>query len=83
MGVALGEFLNKLRDTLGRKVDLGLVGDRGVVHPSLQVRGAQLLEHIGKRSDSLCTAVTSQCPVCAEHRGEAQTEADVYTGSKG
>uniref|UniRef100_A0A8C0VSB3 Acyl-CoA dehydrogenase family member 9 n=1 Tax=Cyanistes caeruleus TaxID=156563 RepID=A0A8C0VSB3_CYACU len=36
MGVALGEFLTRLQDTLGRKVDLGLVGDRGVVHPSLQ-----------------------------------------------
>ncbi|KAF1657014.1 Acyl-CoA dehydrogenase family member 9, mitochondrial, partial [Eudyptes chrysocome] len=39
VGVALGEFLSKLRDTMGRKVDYGLVGDRGVVHPSLQVRG--------------------------------------------
>uniref|UniRef100_A0A663MLF2 Complex I assembly factor ACAD9, mitochondrial n=1 Tax=Athene cunicularia TaxID=194338 RepID=A0A663MLF2_ATHCN len=39
VGVALGEFLNKLRDTMGRKVDYGLVGVGGVVHPSLQVRG--------------------------------------------
>ncbi|KAM6126561.1 complex I assembly factor ACAD9, mitochondrial isoform 1-T1 [Phoenicopterus ruber ruber] len=37
VGVALGEFLSKLRDTMGRKVDYGLVGDRGVVHPSLQM----------------------------------------------
>uniref|UniRef100_A0A8C0AM81 Complex I assembly factor ACAD9, mitochondrial n=1 Tax=Buteo japonicus TaxID=224669 RepID=A0A8C0AM81_9AVES len=36
VGVALGEFLNKLQDIMGRKVDYGLVGDRGVVHPSLQ-----------------------------------------------
>uniref|UniRef100_A0A8C8AD69 Complex I assembly factor ACAD9, mitochondrial n=1 Tax=Otus sunia TaxID=257818 RepID=A0A8C8AD69_9STRI len=36
VGVALGEFLNRLRDTMGRKVDYGLVGHHGVVHPSLQ-----------------------------------------------
>lgn len=41
VGLALGEFLAKLRDTMGRKVDYGLVGDRGVAHPSLQVRGQQ------------------------------------------
>lgn len=42
VGVALGEFLTRLQDTLGRKVDLGLTGDRGVVHPSLQVRASVL-----------------------------------------
>ncbi|NXW30707.1 ACAD9 dehydrogenase, partial [Phaetusa simplex] len=46
VGVALGEFLNKLRDTMGRKVDYGLVGDRGVVHPSLQESGKKLEENI-------------------------------------
>ncbi|NXD67992.1 ACAD9 dehydrogenase, partial [Eolophus roseicapillus] len=44
--VALSEFLNKLRDTMGRKVDFGLVGDRGVVHPSLQESGKKLEENI-------------------------------------
>ena len=37
--MALAEFLSKLQDTMGKKVDYGLVGDGGVVHPSLQVRG--------------------------------------------
>ncbi|CAM9364579.1 unnamed protein product [Bubo scandiacus] len=46
VGVALGEFVNKLRDTMGRKVDYGLVGDRGVVHPSLQESGKKLEENI-------------------------------------
>ncbi|NXH50466.1 ACAD9 dehydrogenase, partial [Dicaeum eximium] len=46
MGVALGEFLTKLQDTLGRKVDLGLVGDRGVVHPSLQESAKKLEENV-------------------------------------
>uniref|UniRef100_A0A8C3NC58 Uncharacterized protein n=1 Tax=Geospiza parvula TaxID=87175 RepID=A0A8C3NC58_GEOPR len=36
VGVALGEFLTRLQESLGKKVDLGLVGDHGVVHPSLQ-----------------------------------------------
>uniref|UniRef100_A0A8C0VTE7 Complex I assembly factor ACAD9, mitochondrial n=1 Tax=Cyanistes caeruleus TaxID=156563 RepID=A0A8C0VTE7_CYACU len=46
MGVALGEFLTRLQDTLGRKVDLGLVGDRGVVHPSLQESAKKLEENV-------------------------------------
>ncbi|KAF4803909.1 Acyl-CoA dehydrogenase family member 9, mitochondrial [Turdus rufiventris] len=46
MGVALGEFLTRLQDTLGRKVDLGLIGDRGVVHPSLQESAKKLEENI-------------------------------------
>ncbi|NXX16389.1 ACAD9 dehydrogenase, partial [Podargus strigoides] len=46
VGVALAELLNKLRDTMGRTVDLGLVGDRGVVHPSLQESGKKLEENI-------------------------------------
>uniref|UniRef100_A0A8C9N978 Acyl-CoA dehydrogenase family member 9 n=1 Tax=Serinus canaria TaxID=9135 RepID=A0A8C9N978_SERCA len=46
MGVALGEFLTRLQDTLGRKVDLGLVGDHGVVHPSLQENAKKLEENV-------------------------------------
>uniref|UniRef100_A0A8C3UHH7 Complex I assembly factor ACAD9, mitochondrial n=1 Tax=Catharus ustulatus TaxID=91951 RepID=A0A8C3UHH7_CATUS len=46
MGVALGEFLTRLQDTLGRKVDLGLIGDRGVVHPSLQESAKKLEENV-------------------------------------
>ncbi|NXO88084.1 ACAD9 dehydrogenase, partial [Sitta europaea] len=46
MGVALGEFLTRLQDTLGRKVDLGLVGDHGVVHPSLQESAKKLEENV-------------------------------------
>ncbi|KFP04818.1 hypothetical protein N300_09926, partial [Calypte anna] len=46
VGVALGEFLNKLRDMMGRKVDYGLVGSHGVVHPSLQESGKKLEENI-------------------------------------
>ncbi|NWY33496.1 ACAD9 dehydrogenase, partial [Pheucticus melanocephalus] len=46
VGVALGEFLTRLQDSLGRKVDLGLVGDRGVVHPSLQENAKKLEENI-------------------------------------
>ncbi|NXJ23863.1 ACAD9 dehydrogenase, partial [Dicrurus megarhynchus] len=46
VGVALGEFLTRLQDTLGRKVDLGLVGDRGVVHPSLQESAKKLEENV-------------------------------------
>uniref|UniRef100_A0A8C9N9Q9 Acyl-CoA dehydrogenase family member 9 n=1 Tax=Serinus canaria TaxID=9135 RepID=A0A8C9N9Q9_SERCA len=33
-------------DTLGRKVDLGLVGDHGVVHPSLQENAKKLEENV-------------------------------------
>ncbi|NWW10046.1 ACAD9 dehydrogenase, partial [Oreocharis arfaki] len=46
VGVALGEFLTRLQGTLGKKVDLGLVGDRGVVHPSLQESAKKLEENI-------------------------------------
>ncbi|NXD29513.1 ACAD9 dehydrogenase, partial [Spelaeornis formosus] len=46
VGVALGEFMTRLQDSLGRKVDLGLVGDRGVVHPSLQESAKKLEENI-------------------------------------
>ncbi|NXU97440.1 ACAD9 dehydrogenase, partial [Cettia cetti] len=46
MGVALGEFLTRVQDTLGRKVNLGLVGDRGVVHPSLQESAKKLEENV-------------------------------------
>uniref|UniRef100_A0A8C4U5Q1 Complex I assembly factor ACAD9, mitochondrial n=1 Tax=Falco tinnunculus TaxID=100819 RepID=A0A8C4U5Q1_FALTI len=46
VGVALAEFLSKLQDTMGKKVDYGLVGDGGVVHPSLQESGKKLEENI-------------------------------------
>uniref|UniRef100_A0A493T1U1 Acyl-CoA dehydrogenase family member 9 n=1 Tax=Anas platyrhynchos platyrhynchos TaxID=8840 RepID=A0A493T1U1_ANAPP len=46
VGVALEEFLNKLRDSMGRKVDFGLAGDRGLVHPSLQESGKKLEENV-------------------------------------
>ncbi|EMP38876.1 Acyl-CoA dehydrogenase family member 9 [Chelonia mydas] len=36
VGVALEIFVNKFRDSMGRKVDLGLVGEDGVAHPSLK-----------------------------------------------
>uniref|UniRef100_A0A8C9UEI5 Acyl-CoA dehydrogenase family member 9 n=1 Tax=Serinus canaria TaxID=9135 RepID=A0A8C9UEI5_SERCA len=39
-------FLTRLQDTLGRKVDLGLVGDHGVVHPSLQENAKKLEENV-------------------------------------
>ncbi|NWI14752.1 ACAD9 dehydrogenase, partial [Crypturellus soui] len=46
VGVALEEFLSRFRDSMGRKVDYGLVGERGVVHPSLQESGKKLEENI-------------------------------------
>ncbi|XP_040445287.1 complex I assembly factor ACAD9, mitochondrial [Falco naumanni] len=46
VGVALAEFLSRLQDTMGKKVDYGLVGDGGVVHPSLQESGKKLEENI-------------------------------------
>ncbi|NWQ78586.1 ACAD9 dehydrogenase, partial [Columbina picui] len=46
VGVALGEVLTKLRDTMGRKVDYGLVGNHGVAHPSLQESSKKLEENI-------------------------------------
>nr|XP_028574790.1 acyl-CoA dehydrogenase family member 9, mitochondrial isoform X3 [Podarcis muralis] len=36
VGLALNVFVNKFRDSMGRTVDLGLVGQDGVVHPSLE-----------------------------------------------
>nr|XP_014130460.2 acyl-CoA dehydrogenase family member 9, mitochondrial-like [Zonotrichia albicollis] len=46
VGVALGEFMTRLQDSLGRKVDLGLVGHHGVVHPSLQESAKKLEENV-------------------------------------
>ncbi|NWX85254.1 ACAD9 dehydrogenase, partial [Nothoprocta ornata] len=46
IGVALGEVFSRFQDTVGRKVDYGLVGERGVVHPSLQASGKKLEENI-------------------------------------
>ncbi|OXB71502.1 UNVERIFIED_CONTAM: hypothetical protein H355_004923 [Colinus virginianus] len=47
VGVALQEFANKLRDSMGRKVDYGIMEERGgLVHPSLQDSGKKLEENI-------------------------------------
>uniref|UniRef100_A0A8C0QKG7 Complex I assembly factor ACAD9, mitochondrial n=1 Tax=Chelonoidis abingdonii TaxID=106734 RepID=A0A8C0QKG7_CHEAB len=46
VGVALEIFVNKFRDSMGRKVDLGLVGKDGVAHPSLEVSTDKLEENI-------------------------------------
>ncbi|XP_019392512.1 PREDICTED: acyl-CoA dehydrogenase family member 9, mitochondrial [Crocodylus porosus] len=39
-------FLGQFRDSVGKKVDLGLVGDKGVMHPSLEESGKLLEENI-------------------------------------
>ncbi|XP_007056563.2 complex I assembly factor ACAD9, mitochondrial isoform X1 [Chelonia mydas] len=46
VGVALEIFVNKFRDSMGRKVDLGLVGEDGVAHPSLKESSKKLEENI-------------------------------------
>ncbi|XP_053890535.1 complex I assembly factor ACAD9, mitochondrial [Malaclemys terrapin pileata] len=46
VNVALEIFVNKFRDSMGRKVDLGLVGKDGVAHPSLEESGKKLEENI-------------------------------------
>ncbi|XP_065264020.1 complex I assembly factor ACAD9, mitochondrial [Emys orbicularis] len=46
VSVALEIFVNKFRDSMGRKVDLGLVGKDGVAHPSLEESGKKLEENI-------------------------------------
>ncbi|CAM4589255.1 unnamed protein product [Caretta caretta] len=46
VSVALEIFVNKFRDSMGRKVDLGLVGKDGVVHPSLEESSKKLEENI-------------------------------------
>ncbi|WP_214670277.1 hypothetical protein, partial [Escherichia coli] len=43
IGVVLGMVAKKLRDSMGRKVDFGLTGQDGVVHPSLE-ESAKMLE---------------------------------------
>ncbi|XP_074862336.1 complex I assembly factor ACAD9, mitochondrial [Carettochelys insculpta] len=44
--VALELFANKFRDQFGRKVDLGLVGQDGVSHPSLEGSSKKLEENV-------------------------------------
>ncbi|XP_019360162.1 PREDICTED: acyl-CoA dehydrogenase family member 9, mitochondrial [Gavialis gangeticus] len=39
-------FLGQFWDSIGKKVDLGLVGDKGVMHPSLEESGKLLEENI-------------------------------------
>ncbi|KAM7169961.1 complex I assembly factor ACAD9, mitochondrial isoform 2-T2 [Macrochelys suwanniensis] len=46
VGMALEIFVNQFRDSMGRKVDLGLVGKDGVAHPSLEESGKKLEENI-------------------------------------
>ncbi|NP_001015788.1 acyl-CoA dehydrogenase family member 9, mitochondrial [Xenopus tropicalis] len=46
VGVALEMFTKKLRDSLGRKVNLGLTGNEGVVHPSLEESAKKLEENV-------------------------------------
>ncbi|CAM5155053.1 unnamed protein product [Natator depressus] len=46
VGVALEIFVNKFHDSMGRKVDLGLVGKDGVAHPSLEESSKKLEENI-------------------------------------
>ncbi|XP_053577024.1 complex I assembly factor ACAD9, mitochondrial [Bombina bombina] len=46
VGVAFEMFSKKLKDSLGRKVNLGLTGPEGVVHPSLEESAKKLEENI-------------------------------------
>ncbi|XP_029456675.1 acyl-CoA dehydrogenase family member 9, mitochondrial [Rhinatrema bivittatum] len=46
VGIAVELALKKLRDSLGRKVDLGLTGKDGVVHPSLEISTKKLEENV-------------------------------------
>ncbi|XP_042311421.1 complex I assembly factor ACAD9, mitochondrial isoform X4 [Sceloporus undulatus] len=46
VSVALNIFVNKFRDSIGRKVDLGLVGKDGVVHPSLEESAKKLEQNV-------------------------------------
>ncbi|POI26054.1 hypothetical protein CIB84_010198, partial [Bambusicola thoracicus] len=47
VGLALQELVNKVRDTTGRKVDYGIMEQRGgLVHPSLQDSGKKLEENV-------------------------------------
>ncbi|XP_054831337.1 complex I assembly factor ACAD9, mitochondrial isoform X1 [Eublepharis macularius] len=43
VGLALGTLVDRLHDSIGRKVNLGLVGKDGVAHPSLE-ESATILE---------------------------------------
>ncbi|XP_061474129.1 complex I assembly factor ACAD9, mitochondrial [Rhineura floridana] len=46
VGVAWSVFINRFRDSMGRKVDLGFVGKNGVVHPSLEESAKKLEQNI-------------------------------------
>ncbi|XP_030061622.1 complex I assembly factor ACAD9, mitochondrial [Microcaecilia unicolor] len=45
VGVVAEMFFKKLRDSVGRKVDFGLTGEEGVVHPSLEASAKKLEEN--------------------------------------
>ncbi|XP_015262920.1 PREDICTED: acyl-CoA dehydrogenase family member 9, mitochondrial [Gekko japonicus] len=46
VGTAFGMFIDRLHDSIGRKVDLGLVGKDGVVHPSLEESAKKLEQNV-------------------------------------
>ncbi|XP_060095830.1 complex I assembly factor ACAD9, mitochondrial-like [Heteronotia binoei] len=46
VGMALGMFMSRIHDSIGRKVDLGLVGKDGVVHPSLEASASKLEQNV-------------------------------------
>ncbi|OCT58095.1 hypothetical protein XELAEV_18002590mg [Xenopus laevis] len=46
VGVAMELFFKKLRDSMGRNVNLGLTGNEGVVHPSLEESAKKLEENV-------------------------------------
>uniref|UniRef100_A0AC11ECN8 Acyl-CoA dehydrogenase family member 9 n=1 Tax=Ovis aries TaxID=9940 RepID=A0AC11ECN8_SHEEP len=64
----------RLRDSLGRTVDLGLTGKLGVVHPSL-ADGAHKLEenvyYFGRSVESLLLRFGKPPPAFPDHRGGA------------
>ncbi|XP_077181751.1 complex I assembly factor ACAD9, mitochondrial [Paroedura picta] len=46
IGMALGMIVSRVHDSIGRKVDLGLVGQDGVSHPSLEASAKQLEQNV-------------------------------------
>lgn len=46
MSIALGLLSKKLRESFNLKVDFGLRGDGGVVHPSLEVSDHEMISEV-------------------------------------
>ncbi|XP_044307152.1 complex I assembly factor ACAD9, mitochondrial isoform X1 [Varanus komodoensis] len=46
LGVAFQLVANRIRDGMSHTVDLGLVGDHGVIHPSLEESGKKLEQNV-------------------------------------